>query len=80
MGAIVNAPIILDVGKASGKNIRQMKQGRGKLMTDVQDAMAEVTDSLGDQAEGKQLVPVILVYRKKAGRSKRGRGLFPVMF
>jgi hypothetical protein len=77
MGPIVNTPIILDVGKASRKNIRQMKEGRGKLMTDVQDAMAEVTTSLGAQAEGKQLVPVVLVYKQKR-RNRGGRGLFPL--
>jgi len=83
MGPILNAPIILDLGKASRKNIRQMEEGRGSLIGDIQDAMAEVTASLGDQADGKQLVPVVLVYRKKAKRRRRGGGgggLFPFLF
>jgi hypothetical protein len=84
-GPVVNAPIILDVGKASRKNIRDMSQGCGRLMGDVQDAVSEVTASLGEQADGKQLVPVILVYRKKR-RKRRGKrnkafgGLFPALF
>jgi hypothetical protein len=80
MGPIVNAPIILDIGKTSKKNIRQAKQGQGKLMLDVQDAMAEVTASLGDKANGQQLVPIVLLYRKKARRNKRGGGIFPALF
>ena len=79
MGPIVNAPIILDVGKTSRKNIRQMKQGQGKLMADVQDAMAEVTAQLGEQANGQQLIPVVLLYRKKSKRNKGG-GVMPFFF
>jgi hypothetical protein len=80
-GPIMNAPIILDIGKARKKNIRDMKRGQGKIMADIQDAMAEVTLSLGDQADEKQLVPVVLLYRKKSRRRKRGGGgVFPVLF
>ena len=84
MGPVLNAPIILDLGKASRKNIRQMEEGRGSLIGDLQDAMTEVTASLGDQAEGKQLVPIVLVYRKKTRRRRKGGrgggGLFPFPF
>lgn len=76
MGPILNAPVILDLGKAKRKNIKQLRQGRGKLLGDVEDAMKEISASLGDQADGKQLVPVVLVYRKKA--KKKGGGLFPI--
>jgi len=88
-GPVVNAPIVLDVGKASRRNIRQMSQGCGRLSSEVQDALTDVTASLGDEAEGKQLVPVILVYRKKRRRRRRGSagrggrgwgGLFPPFF
>ena len=80
MTATLNAPIILDVGKASRKRVRQLKQGRGKLLSDVQDALAEVTSTLGEQAEGKQLVPVVLVYRRK-NKGGRSRGnLLPILF
>jgi hypothetical protein len=85
-GPVVNAPIVLDVGRTSRRNIRQLSQGCGKLTGEVQDALTDVTASLGDEAEGKQLVPVILVYRKKSRRRRgkgRGRGwggLFPPFF
>jgi hypothetical protein len=75
MAAVLNAPIILDLGKTKRKNIKDLKQGRGKLLGDIEDAMKEVSTSLGDQADGKHLIPVVLVYRKKAKR-RRG-GFFP---
>jgi hypothetical protein len=78
--ATVNAPIILDIGKASRKNIRQMKKGHGKLIGDLEDAMSEVTDSLGEQGDGKQLVPVVLVYQKKRRGGRKGNGFFPTLF
>ena len=79
-GPILNAPIILEIGKTRKKNIRDMKRGQGKIMADLQDAMAEVTLSLGEQAEGKQLVPVVLLYRKKSRSKRKGGGIFPVLF
>ena len=72
MEATVNAPVIMDLGKASRKSIRALRKGRGKLLGDIQDAMDEVNTSLGDQGEGKQLVPVVLVYRKKARKRRAG--------
>jgi hypothetical protein len=78
MEAIVNAPVILDLGKTKAKNIKRLKRGQGKLLTDVQDAMREVTASLGELANDKQLIPVVLVYRKKVKR-RRGGGLFPLL-
>jgi hypothetical protein len=76
MGAIVNAPLILDLGRTTRKNVRELRLGRGKLLGDVHDAIEEVTTSLGDQADGKQLIPVVLIYQRKRRRSRRG-GLLP---
>jgi hypothetical protein len=85
MAPIFNSPIILDVGKTSRRNVRDLEQGCGKLVQDVNDALTEVTASLGEQADGKHFVPVVLIYRKKA-RKNRGRraskrmGMFPFPF
>jgi hypothetical protein len=80
-GPILNAPIIMEIGKTKKKQIRDMTRGEGKIMGDLQDAVAEVTAQLGDQAEGAQLVPVVLVYRKKRKRKRRGGGVgLPVLF
>lgn len=80
MPATMNAPIILDLGKASRRSVRQLRQGRGKLLGDVEDAMNEVTAAMGTEADGKQLVPVVLLYRRKRRRRSRGGGVLPFLF
>lgn len=75
---VANAPVILDLGKASRKSIKQLKRGKGKLLDDVQEAMREVQTTLGAQADGKQLIPVVLLYRKRSKR-RRGGALLPIL-
>ena len=69
------APVLLDLGKIKGKTVRQFKEGRGKLVGEVQLVLAEVRQNLGPEAAGKELVPIVVVYRKKArGRRRGGKG------
>jgi hypothetical protein len=65
--AEITAPIIIDLGKQRNKRIKRLKKGRGKLWSEVADVLGEVRESLGEEADGKVLVPVVLVYRKKPG-------------
>ncbi|HVR39810.1 MAG TPA: hypothetical protein VMU84_12005 [Thermoanaerobaculia bacterium] len=85
MAAIVNSPVIVDAGKTSRRKIKDLKQGCGALINDVNDAVNQVSATLGDQADGKQLIPVVVIYRRKSRRGRRrGRrglgGLFPIPF
>ncbi|HEV7670977.1 MAG TPA: hypothetical protein VGS22_20865 [Thermoanaerobaculia bacterium] len=70
-------PIVIDLGKVRKKKIRELKRGRGRLTEEVQRVVAEVGASLGEAADGKLLVPLIVVYRQKR---KKGAGLFPSLF
>jgi len=79
-GPILNAPIIMEIGRAKKRDIRDVARGQGKIMNDLQDAMSEVTSTLGDQADGKQFVPVVLVYKKKRRAKRRGGLRLPVLF
>ena len=80
MEQTVTAPVIIELGRTRRRNIRQLRQGRGRIIDDVNEAIGEVGTSLGDEAQGKQLVPIVLVYRKRRGkRKRRRRGLFPVV-
>jgi hypothetical protein len=63
------APIVVSLGKESRKRIRQLKRGRGKLVDEVAHVLDQVRASFGDHAEGKVLVPVVLVYRRKRRRT-----------
>ena len=66
-------PIVVDLGKRKGSRIKQLKKGDGKLVSEVQEALAEVRDGLGAQAASKELVPIVVVYKKKVKGGGRMR-------
>jgi hypothetical protein len=66
----VTQPIIIDLGKQRPKQIKRLKRGRGKLWNEVVDVIDEVSVQLGEEAEGKVLVPIVMVYRKKRKRRR----------
>lgn len=68
------APIVIDLGKASRKRIRALKEGTGELVDDVTEVMDRVRAQLGDDAKDKQLVPVVVIYRRRKKQRKQ-RGL-----
>ncbi|HTQ78848.1 MAG TPA: hypothetical protein VMM92_02545 [Thermoanaerobaculia bacterium] len=68
------APILLDLGKIKGKTLRQFKEGTGPLVGEIQQILVEIRQNLGPEAANKELVPIVIVYRKK--RKRAGGGLF----
>ncbi len=70
-------PIIIDLGKKKRKQIKALKRGSGKLMDEVAEVLNQVRGNLGPEAELKNLVPVVMLYRKK---DKRAGGLLPFSF
>ena len=71
--ARIPAPVIVDFGSTSKKKINRLKDGQGPLMREVEDAIEQVRASLPDSAKNKQIIPVLVIYKKK---QKRG-GVFP---
>ena len=63
------APIVVDLGKKKRKLVRQLRKGRGALLSRVNGVMEELRTA-GTLSGGSQ--PVIVVVREK----KRRRGLF----
>lgn len=64
-------PIVIDLGKTQQKRIKQLKRGQGPLRAEVADVIRQVQEELGADVEGKELVPVVIVYRRK--QKKRSR-------
>ena len=64
------SPIVIDVGKVRSKRIKQLREGKGPLVRNVEEALQTVRDQLKGHLAGKQLVPVVLVYRKKPKTSR----------
>jgi len=68
------SPIILRLGKKKKRAIKDFKRGRGRLMDEVEQTLTEVRAGLGAAANGKDLVPVVMIYREKPKRKRRGFG------
>lgn len=66
-----NATVIVvrDLGSRKKKPIQDLKNGKGKLLAEVEDAVDEARAALPPADKNKTLVPVVIVYREK--RKKR---------
>lgn len=71
----VPSPVIVDLGSRSKKAINRLKNGEGKLMTEVALAIEQVRTSLPDSDKNKQIIPVLIIYKRK--RSRGGSGTLP---
>jgi len=63
-------PIVVDLGKAKRKRIKQLERGEGPLVEEVRQAVEQVRSGLGAEGDGKVLVPVVLLYRRKPRRQR----------
>jgi hypothetical protein len=66
-------PIVIDLGKVKRKSIKELKRGEGPLLAELDQVVANVRESLGPDAAGKELVPLVVLYRPKR---KRRRNIF----
>ncbi len=73
-------PVIIDLGGQKSKAIKELKEGEGELWEEVFDVIDEVKDMLGAEADGKVLIPVIMLYEKKQSRRlDLDKILFPLL-
>ena len=71
-------PIIVDLGKQKVSRLKDLKAGEGELWDEVLDVVDEVKDMLGEEAGGKTMIPIILIYEKKRLRPRLEKVLFPL--
>ena len=57
-----NAPIVVDIGTKRRKQIKQLREGRGKLMEEIAGVIEELRTA-GSIAAGAQ--PVVVVVKQK---------------
>lgn len=73
-------PVIIDLGRKKSRLIRELKNGEGRLWDEVLDVTEEVKEILGQEAEGKVLVPIVMLYEKSNSRRvDLERILFPLL-
>lgn len=66
----VITPIVVDMGKTKRKHVKRLKRGEGRLMEEVIDVMDEIVEALGEEVDGKTLVPIVIVYKEKGKQSR----------
>jgi hypothetical protein len=67
-------PVIVDLGKRKRKAIKDLKNGHGYLMEEVDQAVSRARSGLPEAEQNKPVVPVVILYRKK-GKRRGGRSL-----
>ena len=77
--AEMTQPIIIELGTQKSGNLKDLKKGKGKLWDEVLGVVEETREMLGDEAEGKILVPVIMIYKKKPKSMGLEKLIFPLM-
>lgn len=63
--------VVIDLGKVKRKSIRQLKEGQGKILQEVDDVVGMVREELAGELEGREILPVVVLYEK---RSKKKDG------
>lgn len=66
----IATPVIVDLGKVPKKQLKRLHEGRGKLLKEMRLTIEEVIQTLDEQVEGKEILPVILVYGRKRKKKK----------
>jgi hypothetical protein len=72
-------PVIIDLGRQRPRSLRDLKKGEGKLWDEVLDVADEVKEMLGTEADGKVLIPIVMIYQKKSARLNLGNVIFPLL-
>ncbi len=75
--AQVTQPIIIDLGREKAKKLKEFKKGEGNLWEDVEAVLEKVQEELGEKAEGKVIVPVVMIFERKQKRPRLERLIFP---
>lgn len=78
----IGRPVVYDLGKAKRGQIKDLKRGHGKLVGEVNELIEQVRSTLNESGHEGQIVPIVVVYRRKTKRKRRRRsGLpFPLPF
>ncbi len=67
--------VVIDMGRVRSQKIEDLKDGEGPLIDEIDETLARVEEHYADELKGKELFPVVLIYKRKARRRSRF-GLF----
>ena len=72
-------PIIINLGNQKAGKIKALKKGKGVLWDEVINVVEEVKTKLGEDAAGKVILPVVIIYRTKPKRRRLDKMIFPYL-
>jgi len=68
----IHPPLIINAGRISKKQLKRLRRGEGKHLAEVEGYVQKVCQKMGEEAAGKEFVPVVVVYRRKRSGKKKG--------
>lgn len=63
-------PLVIDLGKLKRKTARRLKKGEEALTDRIQGALDETLKKLGPEVEGKEVLPIVMLFEKKPKKRK----------
>ena len=71
-------PIFIDLGSKKKSKIKKLKRGEGKARGEIERVIESVRAELATEADGKVLVPIVIIYRQKPKRRRLfdGKGIW----
>jgi hypothetical protein len=62
--------VVIDMGRVRSQKIEDLKDGVGPLIDEVDETLGRVQNHYADELKGKEILPVVLIYKRKARRSR----------
>ena len=72
-------PVVIDLGMRKSRTLRDLMKAEGPLMEEVAGVLDDVREKSPELAT-KELVPVVMIYRRRQNRNRRCRCKPPLPF
>ena len=79
---IAERTLVINLGEVKRKKIKQLRKGTGSLVDEIREAVELASAQLGDEANGKLLVPAVVIYKERGAKGiRRGgpNGMCPIL-
>jgi len=64
--------IVVKAGTITAKQLERLRDGEGIVAAQVDEAVALAKGQLGEDGQGQVILPIVVVYRRKSKRRRKG--------